>query len=82
VSISATAVVNFPENLDTFVGVEPTDFPEYDFDQIIHGPTPQDAIASLRPFVEAGVTHFQIAPQDLRTLRLFATEVAPVLAGG
>ena len=81
VSISVTAQVNFPEDLDTFVGIEPTHFPEYDFDQVIHGPTPQDAIASLRPFVEAGVTHFQIAPQDLRTLRLFATEVAPALAG-
>jgi hypothetical protein len=58
----------------------PTDFPDYDFDQVIHGPTPHDAIASLRTFVDAGVTHFQIAPKDLRTLQLFATEVAPALA--
>ncbi|MEY2582307.1 MAG: hypothetical protein QOE09_2156 [Ilumatobacteraceae bacterium] len=81
-TISVSAQVNFPEDVDSFVGLEPTDYPEYDFDQVIHGPTPDDAIASLRPFVEAGVTHFQIGPEDLRTLRLFATEVAPVLASG
>ncbi|MEY2581723.1 MAG: hypothetical protein QOE09_1572 [Ilumatobacteraceae bacterium] len=80
IAISVTAQVNFPKDVDSFVGVEPTEYPDYDFDQVIHGPTPQDAIASLRRFVDVGVTHFQIAPQDLRTLRLFATEVAPVLA--
>jgi alkanesulfonate monooxygenase SsuD/methylene tetrahydromethanopterin reductase-like flavin-dependent oxidoreductase (luciferase family) len=80
ITISVSAQVNFPEDVDTFVGVVPTEFPDYDFDQVIHGPTPQDAIASLHYFVEQGVTHFQIAPQDLRTLRLFATEVAPALA--
>lgn len=80
ITISVTATVSFPEDVDSFVGVEPTDYPEYDVDQIVHGPTPQDAIASLGRFVDAGVTHFQVAPQDLRTLRLFATEVAPALA--
>ena len=80
IAISVSAQVNFPEDVATFVGVVPTEFPDYDFDQIIHGPTPQDAIASLGRFVDRGVTHFQIAAQDLRTLRLFATEVAPALA--
>jgi alkanesulfonate monooxygenase SsuD/methylene tetrahydromethanopterin reductase-like flavin-dependent oxidoreductase (luciferase family) len=80
ISISVTAQVNFPEDLDTFVAVDPTEYPDYDFDQVVHGPTPPDAIASLRRFIDVGVTHFQVVPQDLRTLRLFATEVAPVLA--
>jgi alkanesulfonate monooxygenase SsuD/methylene tetrahydromethanopterin reductase-like flavin-dependent oxidoreductase (luciferase family) len=80
VSISVSAYVNFPEDVDNFVSVEPTDYPDYDVDQIVHGPTPQDAIASLGPFVDAGVSHFQVVPWDLRSLELFASEVAPVLA--
>ncbi len=80
ITISVSAYVNFPEDVESFVGVELTDFPDYDVDQIVHGPTPQDAIASLQPFVEAGVSHFQVVPWDLRTLQLFATEVAPALA--
>jgi alkanesulfonate monooxygenase SsuD/methylene tetrahydromethanopterin reductase-like flavin-dependent oxidoreductase (luciferase family) len=79
--ISANVTVDFPDDPETFVGVEETDFPEYDNDQIIYGPTPEAAIAALRPFVDGGVTHFQVSPSDLRTLRLFAAEVAPALAG-
>jgi alkanesulfonate monooxygenase SsuD/methylene tetrahydromethanopterin reductase-like flavin-dependent oxidoreductase (luciferase family) len=80
IAMSVTALVNFPEDLDTFIGVERTDFPEYDFDQIVYGPTAHDAVAGLEPFVEAGVTHFQIAPSDLRSLAIFAADVAPQLA--
>ena len=81
VTISVMAEVSFPEDPSGFVGLSPTEYPDYDFDAMVHGPTPADAIASLRPFVDAGVTHFQIAPSDLRTLELFAAEVAPVLTG-
>jgi hypothetical protein len=55
-------------------------FPEYDIDQVIYGPTPDDAIRGLAPFVEQGVTHFTVGTPDIRTLRLFAAEVAPALA--
>ena len=81
VTISLGANVNFPEDPATFVREIPTFFPDYDFDQPVHGPTPEDAIESLRPYIDAGVTHFQINPEDLRSLRIFATEVAPVLGG-
>jgi alkanesulfonate monooxygenase SsuD/methylene tetrahydromethanopterin reductase-like flavin-dependent oxidoreductase (luciferase family) len=80
VMVSANVIVNFPENADGFVAIEKTSYPEYDNDQTIFGPTPEAAIDGLRPFVEAGVTHFQVSPADLRTLQLFAAEVAPVLA--
>jgi alkanesulfonate monooxygenase SsuD/methylene tetrahydromethanopterin reductase-like flavin-dependent oxidoreductase (luciferase family) len=79
ITISVAAHVNFPDDPGTFVRVLPTWFPDYDFDQVVHGPTPQDAIASFRPFIDAGVTHFQIAAEDLRSLEIFATEVAPAL---
>jgi alkanesulfonate monooxygenase SsuD/methylene tetrahydromethanopterin reductase-like flavin-dependent oxidoreductase (luciferase family) len=65
----------------SFVGLIPTDSPVYDFDQVVHGPTPQDALASFRRFVDLGVTHIQVWPDDLRILGIFATEVAPQLAG-
>ena len=77
--LSLNVEVNFPENTDDFVGLVPTEFPDYDLDQYIYGPSPDDAIKGLHPFVEAGVTHFQLGVTDLRTLKLFATEVAPAL---
>jgi len=80
VIMSAGATVSFPDDPEGFVNVLETAFPEYDNDQIVYGPTPQDAIDGLRPFIDAGVTHFQISPTDLPTLHRFATEVAPVLA--
>jgi alkanesulfonate monooxygenase SsuD/methylene tetrahydromethanopterin reductase-like flavin-dependent oxidoreductase (luciferase family) len=80
VFVSANVTVDFPEDPQGFVGVMETSNPDYDNDQVIFGPTPQAAIDGLRPFVEAGVTHFQVSPEDLRSLRIFASEVAPVLA--
>jgi alkanesulfonate monooxygenase SsuD/methylene tetrahydromethanopterin reductase-like flavin-dependent oxidoreductase (luciferase family) len=44
------------------------------------GPTPADAIEQLRPFVERGVRHFQIAFEDQRTIDTFCKEVAPQVA--
>jgi alkanesulfonate monooxygenase SsuD/methylene tetrahydromethanopterin reductase-like flavin-dependent oxidoreductase (luciferase family) len=41
------------------------------------GPTPADAVAQLRPFVELGVRHFQIAFEDQLTIERFCVEVAP-----
>jgi alkanesulfonate monooxygenase SsuD/methylene tetrahydromethanopterin reductase-like flavin-dependent oxidoreductase (luciferase family) len=79
-TFSLNVEVNFPEKTDDFVAFIPTDFPDYDLDQYIYGPTPADAIKQLQPFVDAGVTHFQISVTDLRTLELFASEVAPALS--
>ncbi len=78
--LSLNVEASFPENADGFVEMIPTEFPEYDLDAYIYGPTPDDAIRRLTPFVEAGVTHFQVGTSDLRTLTLFAAEVAPALA--
>ena len=41
------------------------------------GPTPADAIEQLRPFVERGVRHFQIAFAEQRTIDTFCEKVAP-----
>jgi alkanesulfonate monooxygenase SsuD/methylene tetrahydromethanopterin reductase-like flavin-dependent oxidoreductase (luciferase family) len=46
----------------------------------ILGPTPADAIEQLRPFIERGVRHFQIAFKDQRTIDKFCEEVAPQVA--
>lgn len=78
--ISVNTAVHFPEDPDSFAPISPTPFPDYDFDAMIHGPTPDDALESLSTFVQRGVTHFQVIPEDMRTLRLFADEVAPALA--
>jgi alkanesulfonate monooxygenase SsuD/methylene tetrahydromethanopterin reductase-like flavin-dependent oxidoreductase (luciferase family) len=78
VAITAGVNVNFPADTDSFVGSFPSSYPGYD--EVVHGPTPDEAIASLQPFVDAGVSHFMVAAEDLRSLRLFASEVAPALA--
>jgi alkanesulfonate monooxygenase SsuD/methylene tetrahydromethanopterin reductase-like flavin-dependent oxidoreductase (luciferase family) len=77
---SLNVEVAFPEDTSDFQALIPTEFPDYDLDQYIYGPTPDDAIKRLQPFVDAGVTHFQVGVTDLRTLKLFANEVAPALA--
>jgi alkanesulfonate monooxygenase SsuD/methylene tetrahydromethanopterin reductase-like flavin-dependent oxidoreductase (luciferase family) len=77
--LSLNVNVSFPENRDGFVDMIPTDYPEYDLDAYVYGPTPEDAIRRLTPFVEAGATHFQVGVEDLRCLKLFASEVAPAL---
>jgi alkanesulfonate monooxygenase SsuD/methylene tetrahydromethanopterin reductase-like flavin-dependent oxidoreductase (luciferase family) len=43
------------------------------------GPTPADAIAQLRPYVEFGVSHFIIFA-DKETLKRFCAEVVPAFA--
>lgn len=44
------------------------------------GPTPAEAIDQLRPYVELGVSHFQVKPYDLPTVEAFSAEVAPAIA--
>ena len=43
------------------------------------GPTPADAIRQLTPFIERGVSHFQIGFEDQLSIDRFCAEVAPKL---
>jgi alkanesulfonate monooxygenase SsuD/methylene tetrahydromethanopterin reductase-like flavin-dependent oxidoreductase (luciferase family) len=47
---------------------------------LLLGPTPADALAALRPYAAAGVSHVTVKPHSLATIERFAAEVAPVLA--
>jgi alkanesulfonate monooxygenase SsuD/methylene tetrahydromethanopterin reductase-like flavin-dependent oxidoreductase (luciferase family) len=78
ITLTAGANVHFPTDDAEFIASWPSGYPGYV--EMNHGPTPADAVQSLRPFVEAGVTHFMIAAQDIHTLRVFSDIVAPALA--
>ncbi|HLI52632.1 MAG TPA: LLM class flavin-dependent oxidoreductase [Thermomicrobiaceae bacterium] len=45
------------------------------------GPTSDDAIRQLRPYVELGVSHIQVKPYDLPTIERISDEVAPAVTG-
>jgi len=76
ITLTCQLAVWFPEDPSTF---EPTYehsfYPGQEFG--ILGPTPADAIPEIKRLVDVGVSHFQVALEDLRTLRLFADEVVP-----
>jgi alkanesulfonate monooxygenase SsuD/methylene tetrahydromethanopterin reductase-like flavin-dependent oxidoreductase (luciferase family) len=55
--------------------------PRKDFLYLL-GPTPANAIAQLRPFVELGVSHILLRTANLQTLERFGAEVAPALVQG
>ena len=44
------------------------------------GPTPEDAIAQLRPLIDLGVTHVTVYFHDRRSVDTFAREVIPAFA--
>src|SRR5690242_5344732 len=44
------------------------------------GPTPHEAIAQLRPFVEMGISHILVRTTSVATLERFRDEVMPALA--
>jgi alkanesulfonate monooxygenase SsuD/methylene tetrahydromethanopterin reductase-like flavin-dependent oxidoreductase (luciferase family) len=48
-------------------------------DGYVCGPTPQDAVAMLRPFLELGVTHIMIRSANIASLKRFDAEVTPEL---
>jgi len=74
ITIWSEHAVEFPEDPAAFVqssgGNE-----EYKL-----GPTPADAIAQLRPYVEFGISHFIVLMNDLPTLNRFCAEVVPAFA--
>lgn len=43
------------------------------------GPAPAEAIQQLQPYVDLGVSHFQVKPYDLATIEQFSAEVAPII---
>lgn len=75
IKVTLGGSVHFPKDVSEFV---PTDYKKLN-DEPNLGPTPADAIEHLRPFVELGVSHFQIFFEDQRTIDLFGEEVAPKL---
>lgn len=76
ITLTSQNFVWFPDDVSRFERTfEHTFYPGQIFEQL--GPTPEDAIADLRQLVDAGVSHFQIAAEDMRTLRLFVDEVVP-----
>ena len=50
-----------------------------EFDWVI-GPTPDDAIAALRPLVDSGVRQVTLYFWDRASLELFVREVVPAFA--
>jgi alkanesulfonate monooxygenase SsuD/methylene tetrahydromethanopterin reductase-like flavin-dependent oxidoreductase (luciferase family) len=80
VRICCEAFAHFPD--------DPADFPEpewsgyLDFMTTPLGPTPADAIAQLRPFLELGVAEFIVGFEDLTTAERFARDVVPALREG
>jgi alkanesulfonate monooxygenase SsuD/methylene tetrahydromethanopterin reductase-like flavin-dependent oxidoreductase (luciferase family) len=78
IEVTASFQVSFPADASDFVGRYPSSYPGYD--EVVLGPTPDDAIEPIARLVAAGVTHFQIAVDDLDTLSLFAREVASSFA--
>ena len=68
----------------TYYGVihlpdDPADFKGSKGFQVL-GPTSQDAITQLQPFIDLGVTHILLRTQNIATLQRFGVEVAPALA--
>jgi len=85
IRLTLCGTAHFPDNPSDFVRVDPnaTFGNEVGYQVAVEpklGPTPADAIAQLRPFIERGVSHFQIGFEDQRTIDRFCTEVAPQVA--
>jgi alkanesulfonate monooxygenase SsuD/methylene tetrahydromethanopterin reductase-like flavin-dependent oxidoreductase (luciferase family) len=79
IELTLCGAAHFPDEPSEFV--PPVDNPEGgSVAEPKLGPTPADAVAQLRPFVELGVRHFQIGFEDQRTIERFCEEVAPQLA--
>lgn len=74
--LTAGVEVSLPANPSTFV---PTYTHSFYGDSVfdILGPTPDDVIREIERLVEIGVSHFQIAFDDMTSLRRFVDEVVP-----
>ena len=78
VGLTCGLSVSLPEDAASFVPTYTHSFyPGQEFP--ILGPTPADVVREIERLVEMGVTHFQIAVEDMLTLRRFCEEVVPTL---
>src|SRR5262245_54240731 len=85
IRLTLGGTAHFPDDPSDFVPVDPnaTYGNEVGYQLPLEpklGPTPAHAIEQLRPFIERGVSHFQIGFEDQRTIDRFCEEVAPQLA--
>jgi hypothetical protein len=69
ITIWSEHAVEFPQ--------DPADFVQSWEEENKLGPTPAEAIAQLRPYVEFGISHFIMLVGDLPTLRRLCAEVLP-----
>jgi alkanesulfonate monooxygenase SsuD/methylene tetrahydromethanopterin reductase-like flavin-dependent oxidoreductase (luciferase family) len=86
ITLSTFGEVYFPDRLEDFPETMPLGYTDpaqdptgsfaEEFDWII-GPTPDDAVAALRPLVDAGVRQITLYFWDRRSLGLFISEVMP-----
>ena len=76
IQLTACGLAHFPNDVSEYRTPDPND----PLDEPNLGPTPADAIEQLRPFVDMGVTHFQIGFKDQRSIDVFCEEVAPKFA--
>ncbi len=76
--LTAGAIVNLPHDPSTF---DPTYSHGFYPGAVFHvlGPTPADVALELERLVDLRVSHFQLAFEDMLTLRRFVDEVIPIL---
>jgi alkanesulfonate monooxygenase SsuD/methylene tetrahydromethanopterin reductase-like flavin-dependent oxidoreductase (luciferase family) len=80
IALMCGLTVSLPDDSSIF---EPTYahsfYPGQVFD--ILGPTPAEVVREIERLVELGVSHFQVAVEDMTTLRRFVDEVVPAIRG-
>ncbi len=76
ITLVAALTISMPEDPSSFRPTYTHDFyPGQEFG--ILGPTPADVIREIELLVDVGVTHFPLAIESPRELRLFVDEVLP-----
>jgi alkanesulfonate monooxygenase SsuD/methylene tetrahydromethanopterin reductase-like flavin-dependent oxidoreductase (luciferase family) len=79
ITLTSGIEVSLPDDPSTFV---PTYQHRFYGDKVtfhVFGPTPADVIREIETLVDHGVSHFQVAFDDMRSLRRFLDEVVPVV---
>jgi alkanesulfonate monooxygenase SsuD/methylene tetrahydromethanopterin reductase-like flavin-dependent oxidoreductase (luciferase family) len=76
--LTSSIVIWLPEDPATF---EPTYEHSFYPGQVFHvlGPAPEDAIREIERLVDVGVSHFQVAFEDMASFRRFINEVVPAV---
>ena len=81
IGLTAGVQVSLPDDPDTFA---PTYKHSFYPDSLFHvlGPRPADAIREIERLVDVGVSHFQVAFDDMTSLRRFMEDVVPAARMG